>query len=128
MNRARLLRFAVLASLVSSLGAAADGWSQLKAGMSRSETIAVLGTELVASSGRGFQIAIYDNRAETVFLNGQLVAWTAPVTSHAPTASVDAWQFDQVSRARAGAQAAARAAQAPTGAVRQKAILPAYRW
>lgn len=107
---------------------AADGWSQLKAGMTRGETTAVLGTELVASRGRGFEVAIYDGRAEVVYLNGQLVSWTAPVTSDAPVAPLDSWQFDQVSRARGAAQAASRAAETSAAPNRQRAVLPSYRW
>ena len=55
-------------------GWSADRWSQLKAGMSRREAAALLGSELMATRARGFEIAIYDDRAEIVFLRGQ-VSW-----------------------------------------------------
>ena len=128
MLRFKSLR-AVMVSLLAPISAlATDGWSQIKVGMTRGETTAVLGTELVASRGRGFEVAIYDSRAEIVYLHGQVVAWTAPASSQVTTPSSEAWQFDQVSRARAGVQPSRRSIEVtPATHTRAGAILPAYR-
>lgn len=124
MSRTTSLRAIVVSLLVSSTAFAADKWENLKTGMTRTEAAAVLGTELVASSGRGFEIAIYENQAEVVYLRGQVVAWTAPTASKAAQSPANAWQFDQVSRVRSTASAAARPAEKrPTNGP----ILPAYR-
>ena len=123
MIRTTVLRAFVMSLLLSTAASAADKWAALKAGMTRSEAVAVLGTELVASSGRGFEVAIYDGRAEVVFLNGQVVAWTAPATSAATPSPANAFQFDQMSRARSNASAP-RKVEARRG---NGAILPAYR-
>ena len=127
MLRNTLLRTAAAVLLVPVSAWGAGSWGQLKAGMTRSEAVAVLGTELVASKGGGFEVAIYDGRAEVVFLRGQVVAWTAPVSSEAAPAPPDAWQFDQVSRLRARGQPPIRTAEPRATNVRPAAILPAYR-
>ncbi len=125
MKRLLRLRCSLLAILFPVAGVAQEGWSQMKTGMNREETHAVLGAELMASRGRGFEVAIYDGGAEVLYLNGQVVAWTAPGAVEAPPAPAAAWQFDQVARPRPRPVAPVDA-QGP--AVRQRAILPAYRW
>jgi hypothetical protein len=127
MPRNTLLRAAAIVLVVPVSGWAAEGWANLKAGMTRNEAVAVLGTELVASRGRGFEVAIYDDRAEVVFLHGKVVAWTAPVSIQAAPAPSAVWQFDQGSRLRAGGQPAGRPAEPRTGNGRTGAVLPAYR-
>lgn len=119
------LRMAAFALLVPASVGATDGWAQLKPGMTRGQTAEVLGRELVASKGRGFEVAIYEGRAEVVFLNGQVVAWTAPASIDAPKSPVDAWQFDQIRRSRIPAQSARRPSE--TRVDRGAATLPAYR-
>jgi hypothetical protein len=115
---------AILTSLLfASTAAAGDKWTELKTGMTRSEAMAVLGAELVASSGRGFEVAIYDGQAEVVYLRGQVVAWTAPASSKAEASPKNAWQFEQVARARTNG-AATRRVEPRRG---NGAILPAYR-
>lgn len=125
MKRLLWLRCSVLAVLLPAAGFAQEGWSQLKTGMTRDETHAVLGAELMASRGRGFEVAIYDRGAEVLFLNGQVVAWTAPGAVEAPAAPAAAWQFDQVARPRIRVTSPT---EAPGANVRQRATLPAYRW
>ena len=123
MSRTFALRVLVTTLLLSTAASAADKWAALKTGMSRSEATTVLGAELTASRGRGFEVAIYDGKAEVVYLHGQVVAWTAPATSTAAASPADAWQFDQVARPRSKASAAR-----PTEVRRGNgAILPAYR-
>jgi hypothetical protein len=122
----KLLPFVALL-LFPLVGAAADPWVQLKAGMSRTEATEVLGAELFCAQGRGFEIAIYDQQAEVVFLNGQVVAWTAPGGKPpAPTAKV-AWQFEQGPRPRVSLPASHVAATRRVESRRPVAILPAYR-
>jgi hypothetical protein len=128
MKRLLRLRCSLVAVLFPVAAAAAGDWSQLKAGMTRDETTAVLGSELMASRGRGFDLAIYDGRAEVLYLNGQVVAWTAPAASEAPPPPLSAWQFDQTPRVRSRLPSASAAGQMPDARVRQRAILPAYRW
>lgn len=126
MRSIRILSLAVLSSLLPVASWATTGWSELKPGMTRAETTAVLGTELVGSRGRGFEVGIYEGRAEVVFLNGQLVAWTAPANTAAPAAPASAWQFDQAARVRSVGPGVSRPIPAST-TTRQGAILPAYR-
>lgn len=128
MKRLLRLRCALVAVLFPVAADAAGDWSQLKAGMTREETAAVLGNELMASRGRGFDVAIYDGRAEVLYLNGQVVAWTAPAASEAPLPPAAAWQFDQTPRARLRVPSANGALGTSGASVRQRAILPAYRW
>jgi hypothetical protein len=124
MLRTNVLRAVVILLVLPSTGIAVDGWAQLKAGMTRTEAVAVLGGELLASRGRGFEVAIYDGRAEVVFLLGQVVAWTAPASSQAAESPTNAWQFDQSSRARNSAPVTRRPVDSRKG---NGAILPAYR-
>lgn len=128
MKRLLRLRCSLVAVLFPVAADAAGDWTQLKAGMTREETAAVLGSELMASRGRGFDVAIYDGRAEVLYLNGQVVAWTAPAATEAPLPPASAWQFDQTPRARPRVQSANGAIGTPGASVRQRAILPAYRW
>ena len=122
MIRVSALRALFTSLLCTTAVSAADKWAGLKPGMTRGEAMAVLGTELVASSGRGFEIAIYDGQAEVVYLRGQVVAWTAPASSNAQPSPTNVWQFEQVARARPAA--ATRRAEPARG---NGAILPAYR-
>lgn len=117
-----------MAALFPVAADAAGDWSQLKAGMTREETTAVLGIEIMASRGRGFDVAIYDGRAEVLYLNGQVVAWTAPAASEAPPPPASAWQFDQTPRVRPRVLPAGGSSGATGAGVRERAILPAYRW
>ena len=129
MKRLLHLRCSLLAVLFPLAAPAAGDWSQLKPGMTREEANAALGAELMGSRGRGFEVAIYDGRAEVLFLNGQVVAWTAPATSAAPPPpAAPTWQFDQVPRARPRPSSANGALPATNPYLRQRAILPAYRW
>lgn len=128
MKRLLRLRCSLMAVLFPVAADAAGEWSQIKAGMTREETAAVLGNELMASRGRGFNVAIYDGRAEVLYLNGQVVAWTAPAASDSPLPPTSAWQFDQTPRVRPRMQPAGGANATPGASVRQRAILPAYRW
>ncbi len=68
----------------------ADGWSQLKAGMTRVEMTQALGEPLMRSNGRQFELCIYDAGAEVVCYRGTVVAWTAPAGS----AAADGRQLD----------------------------------
>ena len=93
--------------------------------MTRGETVAVLGSELMASKARGFEVAIYDGRAEVVFLRGHVVAWTAPAAITNAPASPEAWQFNQSARTRA--MDATRSLDTAGAKLKRNAVLPAYR-
>ncbi len=91
-----LFRFAGL-GLLFPAAMSASGWEQLKPGMSRDEATTVLGsTALITSVGRGFEVAVYDQRGELVYLEGKLITWTAPLSSPAAPAPENTWQFNQV--------------------------------
>jgi hypothetical protein len=122
MTRTAILRALIVSFILSSSVSAADKWTSLRAGMTRGQATALLGSELTASSGRGFEVAIYDGSAEVVFLNGEVVAWTAPASSKAEPPPSNTWRFDQVARARGNSTR--RPVESRTG---NGAILPAYR-
>lgn len=86
-----------LALLVLPLaGDAQESWSKLKPGMTPTETTSALGQFLFSTRGRGFEVGIYEGKAEVVFLRGQLVAWTSPPSlPSAPTPPPAAFQFNQ---------------------------------
>ena len=84
--------FAAVASVVlfTTNGAAAEGWSVLKAGMSRADTESALGDPMFKNVARGFEVWFYDRGAEVLCFQGFVVAWTAP----AGVASPDGRQLD----------------------------------
>lgn len=75
--------FSVIAACVLAGAAAAasprEKWTQLKSGMSAEETAAVIGRPLIRTSGRGYELWIYDSCAEVLFQHGPVAAWTVPV-------------------------------------------------
>lgn len=76
-----------IASAVLALVASAraeEGWAQIKAGMTRAEMASALGEPLMKSSGRQFELCIYDAGAEVLCFRGTVMAWTAPAGSAAP--------------------------------------------
>jgi hypothetical protein len=68
-----------------------EGWAQLKIGMAETEAVAALGEPLMRLNGKGFEVWIYDNRAEALFY-GCLIGWTSPSTGQTMGQSVDIWQ------------------------------------
>ena len=85
---------ALLGLLVSVPVPGADGWARLKPGMTTEEAEAALGAPLIRNEGRGFELWIYDSRAEVVFYGG-IVAWTAPASAPAIHAPAEVWEFYQ---------------------------------
>ena len=55
-----------------------NGWTRLKLGMMPVETAATLGDPLIRSASKGFELWIYDGKAEVLFFAGPVVAWTPP--------------------------------------------------
>jgi hypothetical protein len=94
MARNPLLLPAFLFLLLPGLARAADGWAQLKLGMTAEQAEAALGAPLFRNEGRGFELWIYDGRAEVVMYGG-VIAWTAPATSTAARSSPQTWEFFQ---------------------------------
>jgi hypothetical protein len=121
--RTALRRLTLLGLLLPGIVCAQE-WDKLKPGMSRDETSAIIGRALISSSGRGFEVAIYDHRAELVFHDGKLVTWTAPASSSAAAAPADTWRFEQVMIMRAPVAPIRRPAAPP---VKRGIVLPAYR-
>lgn len=94
MSRILLFLFTLL-SLGSSIPAlGADGWGQLKLGMTAEDAEAVLGAPLIRNQGKGFEKWVYDGRAEVLFYGG-VIAWTAPGATSAAHSPVEVWQFYQ---------------------------------
>lgn len=119
--RNAILRTSGLALLFPA-ALAASGWEQLKPGMNRDEATNLLGAALITSAGRGFEVAVYDQRAELVYFEGKLVTWTAPLSSPAALPPVNTWQFNQVwTRPMAPVPAPLRLP------VQRGSILPSYR-
>lgn len=78
-NTLRLVALIALASPAFAVGR--GGWPLLKLGMTPGETIGALGVPLIRSASRGFELWIYDGRAEVLFFRGPVIAWTAPKVS-----------------------------------------------
>lgn len=83
---------AILLILCARSLAEADGWAQLKIGMSTNEAADVLGIPLIRTAANGFEVWIYDNRAEAVFYGGPLVGWTTPTRGKIAGQASDVWQ------------------------------------
>ncbi len=81
MFRRTLWLFALIALVSPAFALGRGGWSSVKLGMSRNEAAAALGTPLIRSVSRGFELWIYDGRAEVLFFRGPVIAWTAPAVS-----------------------------------------------
>jgi hypothetical protein len=67
-----------------------DAWSQLRLGMTPDETTARIGSPILRSSGRGFEVWTYDNGAEAL-LFGSLIGWTASGPGAVAERSMDVW-------------------------------------
>jgi hypothetical protein len=80
--------------LLGAAGLAAEGWTQLKPGMTAAETRALLGPPLLFSEGHGFAVWIYDHATEVVFYD-RVIAWTAPGARTSPAKADEAWSFYQ---------------------------------
>jgi hypothetical protein len=129
-NRLLSLRAAVILFIGSSVSFAADGWSQLRVGMTRGEASAVLGQALLTTQARGFTIEIYDQGAEVLLIRGRVAGWTAPATVLGGASTrVDAWQFSSVPASSGkGVSAKSNNEISPrTEKVRRNAALPSYR-
>ena len=78
MRGNRLLVAVLTVTAFVSASRAALDWKNLKAGMTHDAVQAQLGQPLLKSSGRGFEVWIYDAQTEVVWLRGVVVAWTPP--------------------------------------------------
>jgi len=94
MARKYLLLLAQLSLLQPGTARGADGWAQLKLGMTAEQAMAAVGVPLFRSEGRGFELWIYDSRAEVVMYGG-VIAWTAPAGSTATHVAAEVWEFYQ---------------------------------
>ncbi len=87
----RLMAFLLLC--VPGFLSGAERWAQLKLGMTAEETVAAIGEPLFRSAGRGFELWIYDHRAEVVFF-GPLIGWTTPSPGGEKGETNDIWLSD----------------------------------
>lgn len=78
MLRLRLGTALLLLGLAVPLFGAAD-WSRIKAGVTTAQTVEALGTPLIRTYGRGFEVWIYDSCGEVVFGGGPALGWSVPV-------------------------------------------------
>ena len=117
----RVALFILFFALPMPQASAAGHWTGLKAGLSRGETSRLLGEPLLATSARGFDVAIYDQRGELLFVDGRLVAWTAPVAVASAACPSGVWSFVQ----QPIAKTARPATRLP--ASRGKNVMPSYR-
>ena len=63
---------------VQGFAASSKAWSKVKADMTQDEIVELLGQPLIRNSNRGFEVWIYDSKAEVVFNQGPVIAWTIP--------------------------------------------------
>ncbi len=61
----------------ATVAGATPTWEGLKAGLEPNEVRGLLGEPLMINGGRGFEVWIYDEQREVVWLRGVVVAWTA---------------------------------------------------
>ena len=92
MRSFSLRRLGLFLLLGPVLARGADGWTQLRLKMTPDETVAAIGEPLFRTAGRGFELWIYDNRAEALLFSGSLVGWTSPAASPAAGAGSDIWR------------------------------------
>jgi len=78
MHRIMLLPLLLAGLLATNRAHAAGGWPALKRGMTPAQALAALGKPLIQTSGRDFDLWIYDQQTEVLFFRGPVVAWTAP--------------------------------------------------
>jgi hypothetical protein len=69
---------------------AAEPWAKLRLGMTAAQAARALGEPLLRTVGQGFELWIYDQRAEVLFY-GPLVGWTSPGSDLRPGPAVDVW-------------------------------------
>src|SRR5512141_1565394 len=81
MRTASCLGWAAALLLLATSVEAADGWSRLRPGMTRGETMTVLGSPVLKTNGHGFELWLYDGGAEVVCYRGVVLGWTAPRAS-----------------------------------------------
>lgn len=118
------LRITLVLTGVAASARAEDAWRQLKVGMTRSETAAVLGDALLTNRARGFMIQIYDAGAEVVYVHGRVASWTAPAGSGSVAPAFHPWPTVAPIPAAASFPKGRAAA---SGSLRRPSTLPAYR-
>jgi len=86
--------------LAAGLARAADGWTQLKPGMTSDQAIKFLGEPLMRTKARGFERWIYDGNGEVIFMGGPLKSWT--VATPSPESEARPIEFDVLMRSVRG--------------------------
>lgn len=86
MSRLTGLSLVFVALCTPTFAAGAKDWAKLKPGMTPDEAFAALGQPLIRNSNRGYEVWIYDSKAEVVFHQGPVLAWTIPTPNPASEA------------------------------------------
>ncbi len=76
-----IVMLAGLGLLASLRASPSEKWARLRAGMTPGETVALLGRPLFRHAARGYELWIYDSKAEVIFCAGPVKAWTAPTSN-----------------------------------------------
>lgn len=86
MSRPISLSLVLITLCTPTFAAGAKEWAKLKQGMTPDEAFATLGQPLIRNSNRGYEVWIYDSKAEVVFHQGPVMAWTIPTPNPASEA------------------------------------------
>ena len=78
MSSHRFLPLVFLVLCVPVFAATPKDWAKLKTDMTPDEALELLGEPLIRNANRGFEVWIYDSKAEVVFHGGPVIAWTIP--------------------------------------------------
>lgn len=62
----------------SAFAVSHKAWAKVKTEMTKDEIVELLGQPLIRNSNRGYEVWIYDSKAEVVFQGGPVIAWTVP--------------------------------------------------
>jgi hypothetical protein len=116
---------AAWSGLVVAAGVArgADGWTQLRPGMTSAEALKFIGEPLMRTKARGVERWIYDGNGEAVFFRGPLMSWTAATPS--PESVARPLELDVLMRsARPPSSWTPRPAPAPASTYEREMAMP----
>ena len=78
MNRLIFASLFSIALCAPTFAASQKDWAKLKTDMTPDEALELLGHPLFRNVNRGYEVWIYDSKAEVVFHQGPIMAWTIP--------------------------------------------------
>jgi len=86
MSRLIALSLFFIAWCAPAFAASPKDWAKIKADMTPDEALELLGQPLFKNINRGYEVWIYDSKAEVVFHQGPVMAWTIPTPNPASEA------------------------------------------